>query len=97
MWLARGPGSSPGHGHASSDDLLSLNGKLAGAPLKLGGLPDTWMDDIEMEPVPLRKPPTPLYTAEVDLSETGGTMADVGATAAAWGAVDAVGTGGAWD
>ena len=39
-----------------------------------------------MEPVPLRKPPTPLYTAEVDLSETGGTIATLHETSSAWGA-----------
>lgn len=54
----------------SPNDELSIDEKMCGLPLKME---DTqWMDDMdEIELAPLRKPPTPLYTGEVDLSETG--------------------------
>ena len=69
---------------------LSLNGKLCGLPLKLD--PDD-IEMCEMEPPRVTPSFTALYTAEVDLSETGGTMSD-DVSAPAWGSV---GTGSGWD
>ena len=78
-------------GTPPADD-IELSGKLCGLPLTKMDV-----DDIEMEPLaPRVSPPsfTALYTAEVDLSETGGSMCDsVGGTMSDTSAWD---TGGEW-
>jgi hypothetical protein len=58
-----------------SADELAQHAKLCGMPVKMEG-EEIDMDDIEMEPLTPRAQQNfqVLYTADVDLSETGGTV-----------------------